>query len=201
MDKALQQLKQLPDVLLPWYDAHRRTLPWREEVSPYRTWVSEIMLQQTRVAAVIPYFLRFMDAFPTVNALAEADTEQLMKLWEGLGYYSRARNLQKAAQQIVQRGRFPDTYEDVLALPSERIVDAGYGSYSEHPCIYVETDVDELGYLERYWVSVDSGLLIAAETLKGEQVVLSVNATYPITTPCPSNVRFALPDGTVLHTF
>ena len=123
MDKALQQLKQLPDVLLPWYDAHRRTLPWREEVSPYRTWVSEIMLQQTRVAAVIPYFLRFMDAFPTVNALAEADTEQLMKLWEGLGYYSRARNLQKAAQQIVQRGSFPDTYEDVLALP-------GIGDYT-----------------------------------------------------------------------
>ena len=123
MDNALQQLKKLPDVLLLWYDVHRRSLPWREEVSPYRTWVSEIMLQQTRVAAVIPYFHRFMDAFPTAEALAAADTEQLMKLWEGLGYYSRARNLQKAAQIVAQRGSFPDTYEEVMALP-------GIGDYT-----------------------------------------------------------------------
>ena len=123
MDNTLQQLKHLPDALLPWYDAHRRTLPWRDEVSPYRTWVSEIMLQQTRVAAVIPYFQRFMAAFPTVEALAAADTEQLMKLWEGLGYYSRARNLQKAAQIVAQRGGFPDTYEEVMALP-------GIGDYT-----------------------------------------------------------------------
>ena len=123
MDNALQQLKHLPGALLPWYDAHRRTLPWRDEVSPYRTWVSEIMLQQTRVAAVIPYFQRFMAAFPTVEALAAADTEQLMKLWEGLGYYSRARNLQKAARLVAQRGGFPDTYEEVMALP-------GIGDYT-----------------------------------------------------------------------
>ena len=123
MDNALQQLKQLPGVLLPWYDAHRRSLPWRDRVSPYRTWVSEIMLQQTRVAAVIPYFQRFMAAFPTVEALAGADTEQLMKLWEGLGYYSRARNLQKAAQVVAQRGSFPDTYDEVMALP-------GIGDYT-----------------------------------------------------------------------
>jgi A/G-specific adenine glycosylase len=123
MDNALQQLKQLPQALLPWYDAHRRSLPLRDQVSPYRTWVSEIMLQQTRVAAVIPYFQRFMEAFPTAEALAAADTEQLMKLWEGLGYYSSARNLQKAAQIIAQKGSFPDTYEEVLALP-------GIGDYT-----------------------------------------------------------------------
>ena len=123
MDKALQQLEKLPAALLPWYDENRRTLPWREEVSAYRTWVSEIMLQQTRVAAVIPYFQRFMAAFPTVEALAEADPEQLMKLWEGLGYYSRARNLQKAAQIIAERRAFPRTYEEVLALP-------GVGDYT-----------------------------------------------------------------------
>lgn len=93
------------------------------------------------------------------------------------------------------------TYEDVLDLPSDRIHDAGYGAYGDHPCIYVETAVDELGCLERYWVSVESGLLVAAETEKDGQVVLSVNAAYPITAPCPSNVRFALPDGTVLHSF
>ena len=123
MDHALQLLQQLPAVLLPWYDKHRRHLPWRETVSAYRTWVSEIMLQQTRVAAVIPYFHRFMDAFPTAEALAAADPEQLMKLWEGLGYYSRARNLQKAAQIIADRGSFPQTYDEVLALP-------GIGDYT-----------------------------------------------------------------------
>ena len=123
MNNALRQLKNLPGVLLPWYDTHRRDLPWRDEVSPYRTWVSEIMLQQTRVASVIPYFQRFMTAFPTVDALAQADTAQLMKLWEGLGYYSRARNLQRAAQIVAQQGRFPDTYEEVMALP-------GIGDYT-----------------------------------------------------------------------
>ena len=104
-----QILKQLAQPLLAWYDIHRRILPWREEVSPYRTWVSEIMLQQTRVAAVLPYFQRFMEAFPTVEALAQADTERLMKLWEGLGYYSRARNLQKAACILTEQYgvRFP----------------------------------------------------------------------------------------------
>jgi len=118
-----QRLNALAAPLLAWYDLHRRRLPWREEVSAYRTWVSEIMLQQTRVAAVIPYFQRFMAAFPTVEALAETDSEQLMKLWEGLGYYSRARNLQKAAKLIVERGAFPQTYEEVIALP-------GIGDYT-----------------------------------------------------------------------
>ena len=101
MQETPQQLKALPPPLLAWYDANRRVLPWREEVSPYRTWVSEIMLQQTRVTAVLPYFARFMEALPTVEALAAADEQQLMALWQGLGYYSRARNLQKAAQAIV----------------------------------------------------------------------------------------------------
>ena len=125
MSETINLLSQLPAPLLVWYDQHRRHLPWREEVSPYRTWVSEIMLQQTRVAAVLPYFARFMETFPTVQALAEGDTEQLLKLWEGLGYYSRARNLQKAAQVIMERhgGVFPQTYEEVLALP-------GIGDYT-----------------------------------------------------------------------
>ena len=79
-------LQQLPAPLLAWYDTARRSLPWREQVSPYRTWVSEIMLQQTRVSAVIPYFERFMEALPTVEALAAADESQLLALWQGLGY-------------------------------------------------------------------------------------------------------------------
>ena len=114
-----RKLFLLTEPLLRWYDENRRILPWREVVSPYRTWVSEIMLQQTRVAAVLPYFERFMAAFPTVEALAQAEEEKLMKLWEGLGYYSRARNLQKAARIIVEQygGSFPTSYEELIALP------------------------------------------------------------------------------------
>lgn len=93
------------------------------------------------------------------------------------------------------------TYEDVLALDKEDLCAAGYEAYGDHPCIYVETRLDELGYLERYWVSVENGLLVAAQTLKEDLVVYSVNATVPIQTPCPTDVVFALPDGTVLHSF
>ena len=94
-------------------------LPWREEVSAYRTWVSEIMLQQTRVAAVLPYFERFMAAFPDVAALAAAEPDRLMKLWEGLGYYSRARNLQKAAKIVTEQygGQFPRSMATSCASP------------------------------------------------------------------------------------
>lgn len=118
-------LAKVPAPLLAWYDSARRHLPWREEVSPYRTWVSEIMLQQTRVSAVIPYFERFMAALPTVEALASAEESQLLALWQGLGYYSRARNLQKAAKVIVNNfgGKFPDNYEQLLTLP-------GVGEYT-----------------------------------------------------------------------
>ena len=116
-------LPALPEHLLPWYRANARDLPWRHTADPYRIWVSEIMLQQTRVAAVLGYYARFLEAFPTVEALAEADEERLLKLWEGLGYYSRARNLQKAARCIAERGAFPDTYEDLLKLP-------GIGDYT-----------------------------------------------------------------------
>ena len=107
----------LTEPLLAWYRENARDLPWRHTEDPYRIWVSEIMLQQTRVAAVLGYYARFLEAFPTVEALASADEERLMKLWEGLGYYSRARNLQKAAKEVVAMGGFPDTYAGLLALP------------------------------------------------------------------------------------
>ena len=94
-------LNQLAEPLLVWFLDHARVLPWRERPEPYRVWVSEIMLQQTRVEAVKPYFARFMECFPTVQALAECEEEELFKYWEGLGYYSRARNLKKAAKIIV----------------------------------------------------------------------------------------------------
>ena len=109
----------LSRLIVSWYRENRRRLPWREEVSPYRTLLSEIMLQQTRVEAVKPYFERFLDAFPDIPSLADADDELLMKKWEGLGYYSRARNLKKCAREIVDRfgGVIPSTLSDLLSLP------------------------------------------------------------------------------------
>ena len=121
----LGDLKAIPKPLLKWYDSNRRILPWREEATPYRVWVSEIMLQQTRVEAVKPYFERFMKKLPGIEALAEASEEELLKLWEGLGYYNRVRNMQKAAQQILEEygGRMPEEYEELLKLK-------GIGSYT-----------------------------------------------------------------------
>ena len=109
----------LPNIappLLRWYQQHQRVLPFRTDPSPYHVWVSEIMLQQTRMSAALPYYERFMDALPTVSDLAACKQERLYKLWEGLGYYSRARNLQKAAQIIVEQygGHLPD---DSVVLP------------------------------------------------------------------------------------
>lgn len=111
---------RIPDLLLPWYRQNARDLPWRHDTDdPYRICLSEIMLQQTRVGMVIPYYLRFLDEVPSIRALALLDEERLLKLWEGLGYYSRARNLQKTARLIVREynGIFPDTLENIRALP------------------------------------------------------------------------------------
>ena len=104
--------------LLAWYDENKRDLPWRRSKNPYHIWVSEIMLQQTRVDTVIPYYERFLESFPTVETLANASEERLLKAWEGLGYYSRVRNMQTAAQQIMNEfnGEFPSTYEGISSL-------------------------------------------------------------------------------------
>jgi A/G-specific adenine glycosylase len=111
--------------LLAWFHQFQRDLPWRRTKDPYRIWLSEIMLQQTRVAAAIPYYERFVQHFPDVHALAAAPEDEVLRLWSGLGYYSRARNLQKAAQQIMTKhgGQFPARLEDALALP-------GIGNYT-----------------------------------------------------------------------
>ena len=118
-------LSRLPLLLLPWYEAGHRDLPWRHTSDPYHIWLSEIMLQQTRVEAVKGYYARFLSALPTIADLACCDDDVLHKLWEGLGYYSRVRNLKKAAVTIQESfgGRFPDTYQDVLSLP-------GIGAYT-----------------------------------------------------------------------
>lgn len=116
---------ELPGRLLAWYDTHARVLPWRENTDPYRVWISEIMLQQTRVETVKPYFERFLKQFPDLASLASASEERLLKAWEGLGYYNRARNLQKTARLLLERhhGQFPDSAEELQALP-------GIGEYT-----------------------------------------------------------------------
>jgi len=118
-------MKEIVTPLLDWYQKNRRPLPWRQDKNPYHIWISEIMLQQTRIEAVKEYYKRFMKELPAVEDLANISEDELLKLWQGLGYYNRARNLQKAAQIITNdyQGIFPNCYEDILALP-------GIGEYT-----------------------------------------------------------------------
>lgn len=118
-------LKKIAQPLLTWYDSGHRDLPWRQNKDPYRIWVSEIMLQQTRVEAVIPYYHRFLETFPDIGSLAAAQEDKLLKSWEGLGYYSRVRNMQKAAITVMEKydGQMPDTWEELQTL-------SGIGSYT-----------------------------------------------------------------------
>ena len=113
------------ELILKWYSLNKRHFPWRDDINPYHVWISEIMLQQTRIDTVIDYYLRFMKQLPTIRDLSEVEENDLLKLWEGLGYYSRARNLKKAASIIMKNyhGVFPNRYEDILALP-------GIGEYT-----------------------------------------------------------------------
>ena len=121
----MEPISHLPERLLTWYQAHHRDLPWRQDREPYHVWVSEIMLQQTRVEAVKGYYARFLSRLPTVSDLAEVPEPELLKLWEGLGYYTRARNLKKAAIQIMTEfhGKFPRDYAAIRSLP-------GIGDYT-----------------------------------------------------------------------
>lgn len=112
-----------PQALLAWYDRHRRELPWRASGDPYRIWVSEVMLQQTRVETVLPYFERFLERFPSVEELAAAAVDELLALWSGLGYYRRGRQMHAAARRIVARGGFPETVDGLKELP-------GIGDYT-----------------------------------------------------------------------
>ena len=123
--ELIQKTGQIRPRLLAWYDHNRRDLPWRDETSPYRIWVSEVMLQQTQVNTVIPYYRRFLDKFAGVETLAAAPLAEVLKAWEGLGYYARARNLHRAAIEIVRKygGRLPQTYAELRTLP-------GFGDYT-----------------------------------------------------------------------
>jgi len=118
-----EEIQKFQSSLLRWYSAHQRDLPWRRTQDPYAIWISEIMLQQTRVAAVIPYYERFLQRFPNFWVLADAPEQELLAHWAGLGYYYRARNMQKAAQKMAEKGCFPSTYDEIRALP-------GIGEYT-----------------------------------------------------------------------
>ena len=174
----MAQLSELPGLLLPWYAQNKRDLPWRKNRDPYRVWLSEIMLQQTRVEAVRGYYARFLTALPTVQALADCCEQQLLKLWEGLGYYNRARNLQKAAKIIAQTG-FPDSYEGWLALP-------GVGEYTagavasicfDRPVAAVDGNV--LRVLSRYQADPSP----ITEPAVKKQVKAALEAVYPAIQP------------------
>lgn len=170
----------LAPALLAWYEAGHRELPWRQDREPYHIWLSEIMLQQTRVEAVRGYYARFLKELPDIAALAACEPDRLTKLWEGLGYYSRVRNLQKAAQQILTQhgGRFPQTYEQVRALP-------GVGDYTagaicsicfDLPCPAVDGNV--LRVLSRV---MEAFLPITKQSVKKEYTAAlqPVYAAYP----------------------
>lgn len=124
--------------ILEWYREHKRELPWRATTDPYKIWLSEIMLQQTRVAQGIPYYHKFLDAFPTVYDLAQAEEEKVLKLWQGLGYYSRARNLHATAKMVVDQhgGNFPNTYKELRSLK-------GVGDYTASAIASICFDVPE----------------------------------------------------------
>lgn len=138
-------MENISDILLSWFAREGRDLPWRRTRDPYRIWLSEVILQQTRVAQGLEYYLRFTERFPDIAALAAAPEDEVLKLWQGLGYYSRARNLHAAARQVVSRfgGVFPATYGEVRALP-------GVGDYTaaavcsivyDAPCAVVDGNV------------------------------------------------------------
>ena len=174
----MADVKNLPGLLLPWYQQNKRDLPWRQDRDPYHVWLSEIMLQQTRVEAVKGYYARFLEALPTVEALAACPEEPLLKLWEGLGYYNRVRNLQKAAKMVAETG-FPDTYEGLLALP-------GVGEYTagavasicfDRPVAAVDGNV--LRVLARF---LADGSPITDPAVK-KRAKAALEAVYPAETP------------------
>ncbi len=165
--------------LLEWFSRHARTMPWRSDPTPYHVWISEIMLQQTRVSAVIPYYERFLKELPTVDALARCDDEKLMKLWEGLGYYSRARNLKKAAIKIMEDygGVFPSDYASVRSLP-------GIGDYTAGAICSIAFGKPE--------PAVDGNVLRVWSRITGNDSDIMADETRKT---CRELLRGAMPEG------
>lgn len=160
------ELYELSQRLVPWYRKERRDLPWRHTTDPYRIWVSEIMLQQTRVEAVKRYYARFMEVLPDVKSLAEVEEDKLLKLWEGLGYYNRVRNMQKAARQIMvdYNGTFPQTYEEIRSLTGIGNYTAGAISSFSYGLAYPAVDGNVLRVITR--ITADDSDIMKQSTRK-----------------------------------
>lgn len=132
LDNDMEELELMKKMTIPvveWYQENKRELPWRKEKNAYHIWLSEIMLQQTRIEAVKRYYKRFLEELPTISSLSQVEEEKLLKLWEGLGYYNRARNLKKSAEIMQEKydGKMPKTYQELLNLPGiRRIYSRGY---------------------------------------------------------------------------
>ena len=137
--------------IIKWYERNKRDLPWRNTKDPYKIWLSEVILQQTQVVQGLPYYERFLAAFPNIRSLAKSPEENIMKLWQGLGYYSRARNLHFAAKQIVKKGSFPNDYESILSLKGVgEYTAAAIASFAFNlPCAVVDGNVFRL--LSRFY--------------------------------------------------
>ena len=165
------------DKLLDWFDEHHRTLPWREHKNPYYIWVSEIMLQQTRVEAVKGYFARFIEELPTIESLATASEEKILKLWEGLGYYNRVRNMQKAAMQVVTEfdGKLPYEYELLLKLP-------GIGSYTAGAISSIAYD-QQVPAVDGNVLRIVKRLSASFDDITKQKVIKEVQVTMKAITP------------------
>lgn len=176
-----QVLIAMFEALIPWYEAHKRELPWRQDKEPYHVWLSEIMLQQTRVEAVKEYYRRFLTTLPTIPDLAEAPEEQILKLWEGLGYYNRVRNLQKAAQTICAdySGVFPSEYAQIRSL-------SGIGDYTAGAiasiCFDAPTPAVDGNVLRVYSRLLADDANIDLQTTK-KRITRKLQETYPRKNP------------------
>lgn len=176
-----QVLIAMFEALIPWYEAHKRELPWRQDKEPYHVWLSEIMLQQTRVEAVKEYYRRFLTTLPTIADLAEAPEEQILKLWEGLGYYNRVRNLQKAAQMICAdySGVFPSEYAQIRSL-------SGIGDYTAGAiasiCFDAPTPAVDGNVLRVYSRLLADDANIDLQTTK-KHITRKLQETYPRKNP------------------
>lgn len=167
--KDIELIKEMANPVVKWYQKNKRELPWRKEKNPYFIWISEIMLQQTRIEAVKQYYERFLKQIPTIQILAQIEEEKLLKLWEGLGYYNRARNLKKAAQVIQQKyqGKMPKTYQELLQLP-------GIGEYTAGA-------ISSIAYNEKV-PAVDGNVLrVVSRVMGSKKDVLDTNTKKEIT--------------------
>lgn len=162
--KEIELIKKIQEPTIKWYQKNKRELPWRKEKNPYSIWISEIMLQQTRIEAVKEYYKRFLEQIPTIKALAKINEEKLLKLWEGLGYYNRARNLKKAAQMIQEKykGEMPKKYEELVQLP-------GIGEYTAGA-------ISSISYNEKV-PAVDGNVIRVLSRVVGSQKDILENKT------------------------